>query len=111
MAKKESTKIGKLFKSMVAIVVISLASVGATLFYTDKLAIPNTQTSIKSEAEEPAPVLADPIFTPLEPFTVTLRSDRGNRILYVGITLRLEDENSRRTIEQFMPEEIGRAHV
>src|SRR5690606_27455505 len=48
--------------------------------------------------------LAKPIFTPLEPFTVTLRTEHGTRILYMAITLRMADETSRRLIVEFMPE-------
>jgi flagellar FliL protein len=55
-------------------------------------------------AEAPPVALPNPIFTPLEPFTVTLRNEQTSRILYVAITLRVTDELSRRQLNQYMPE-------
>lgn len=51
------------------------------------------------------PVIPAPIFMALEPFTVTLRdNDDLDRILHVGITLRIGDEQSRQRIEKYLPE-------
>lgn len=60
-------------------------------------------TPASVEPEAPAPIPA-PIFAELEPFTVTLRGDTRNRILYVAITLRLADEASRTIITEYRPE-------
>lgn len=86
---------------MLAIILIVAASVGATLFYSSNT---NLIASIVEKPEPRAEPLAKPIFTPLEPFTVTLRTENGTRILYMAITLRMVDEASRRLIVEFMPE-------
>jgi len=45
-----------------------------------------------------------PIFITVEPFTVTLQSADSERLMHVGITLRVNDEQSRLRIEKYMPE-------
>lgn len=50
------------------------------------------------------PVVPAPIFIPLEAFTVTLQNADSERILHVGITLRVSDEQTRQRIEKYMPE-------
>src|SRR3546814_764573 len=101
MAKNEPSAIAKLVKSMLAIILIVVASVGATLFLYDKIS--SNPTSVEASPDKPVP-LPTPIFSPLEPFTVTLRGETSSRILYVAITLRVADEESRRMIMNYMPE-------
>lgn len=50
--------------------------------------------------------IALPIFMPLEPFTVNLLSsgDDSDRVLYIGITLRLPDEGTRKRLNDYLPE-------
>ncbi|MCQ9616003.1 flagellar basal body-associated FliL family protein [Paenalcaligenes niemegkensis] len=43
------------------------------------------------------------MFTSLDPFTVTLNDGRRTRVLHVAITLRVEDDASRRLVTEFMP--------
>lgn len=50
------------------------------------------------------PAVPSPIFVALEPFTVTVQDPDSERILHVGITLRVADQQSRDRIEKFMPE-------
>lgn len=47
-----------------------------------------------------------PIYYPLDTFTVSLKpgTDNVDRVLYIGLTLRLKDEASKALIEQFLPE-------
>lgn len=49
---------------------------------------------------------AAPVFMPLDTFTVTLVTPDNNpdRVLYIGLTLRLPDENTRRQLNNFLPE-------
>ncbi len=103
MAQNDAGKLAKFVKSMLAIILIVAASVGATLFYTSN-AGQVADIFVPAEPQAQPVVIAKPIFTPLEPFTVTLRTDRGTRILYVAVTLRVEDETSRRLLVDFMPE-------
>lgn len=86
---------------LIALVLI-IISVAATLFLQDKISF-NSANADPSEKARTI-VLPDPLFTSLEPFTVSLRDDHGSRVLYVGITLRVDDEASRKMLNTFMPE-------
>ncbi|AHG22060.1 flagellar basal body-associated protein FliL [Chania multitudinisentens RB-25] len=52
------------------------------------------------------PLPAAPVFMPLETFTVNLVTPDNNleRVLYIGLTLRLPDEETRRQLNDFLPE-------
>ena len=55
--------------------------------------------------KQPAQVqIPAPIFTKLDPFTVMLESKDSERMLFLGITLRLGDQQSSERIEKYMPE-------
>ena len=75
------------------------------MFYYEKFGfgVANAESPESTPAAKAVPLPA-PIFTPLEPFTVTLRNEHSQRILYVAITLRMTDETSRRLINEYMPE-------
>lgn len=49
---------------------------------------------------------ATPVFMPLDTFTVNLLTPDNNpdRVLYIGLTLRLPDESTRRQLNDFLPE-------
>jgi len=44
-----------------------------------------------------------PIFLDIAPFTVTLRNDMESRVLYMGMTLRIADEDSKHRLERYLP--------
>jgi len=48
--------------------------------------------------------LPEPIFYELAPFTVTVEDDVSERLLHIGMTLRLADEASRARLESYLPE-------
>ncbi|HEI8866152.1 flagellar basal body-associated protein FliL [Serratia sp. AKBS12] len=56
-------------------------------------------------AAKPQPPAA-PVFMPLDTFTVNLLTPDNNpdRVLYIGLTLRLPDEATRRQLNDFLPE-------
>ena len=56
-------------------------------------------------AAKPQPPAA-PVFMPLDTFTVNLLTPDNNpdRVLYIGLTLRLPDEATRRRMNDFLPE-------
>lgn len=60
-------------------------------------------TTFVAPPAAPAQVPA-PIFIPLEPFTATVEDPESERILRIGITLRVSDEQSRTRIEKYLPE-------
>ncbi len=91
-----------MIKTIVGIVLIAAASISATALYFLRVGVPavNAETTLPAK---PA-ILPGPIFVPLEPFTVTLRNDNNTRILYVAITLRVADDDSRKLLGVYMPE-------
>ena len=106
MAKPETRSLSKILKSVLVVLLIVAASIGATLYYTTQTgAQPLSALSHDAqESTEPAQPPAPPIFVSLEPFTVTLRADRTSRILHVAITLRVKNEASRQILKDYMPE-------
>lgn len=60
-------------------------------------------TTFVAPPAAPQPVPA-PIFVPLEPFTATVEDQESERIVRVGITLRVSDEQTRTRIEKYLPE-------
>ncbi|PHM39339.1 flagellar basal body-associated protein FliL [Xenorhabdus mauleonii] len=51
-------------------------------------------------------VIDTPVFMTLEPFTVNLidNEEHFDRVLYVGVTLRLSDEKTRQRFHDYLPE-------
>lgn len=51
-------------------------------------------------------VIPAPVFMSLEPFTINLidEEEHLDRVLYIGITLRLHDENTRKRLHDYLPE-------
>ena len=62
-----------------------------------------TPTTFVAPPANPVAVPA-PIFVPIEPFTVTLQNPDTERIMHVGLTLRVSDEQTRTRLEKYMPE-------
>lgn len=62
-----------------------------------------TPTTFVAPPTTPAAVPA-PIFVPIEAFTVTLQNADTERIMHVGLTLRVSDEQTRIRLEKYMPE-------
>jgi len=52
----------------------------------------------------PAQPVPAPLFVPLAPFTATVEDQESERILRVGITLRVAEEQTRTRIEKYLPE-------
>lgn len=89
-------------KNILLAAMLVVVSVAATLFLQDKVSLISANADTSQDAR-PVPI-PDPLFTSLEPFTVSLRDDHGSRVVYVGITLRVEDEASRKMLNTYMPE-------
>ncbi|KPQ22318.1 flagellar basal body-associated protein FliL [Halomonas sp. HL-93] len=90
----------KLLWIMIILVLLSSAGAAAAIYMVldDREDNPEETTE---ETAEPQP----PVFLTIEPFTVNLADDRhGTRLLYTGITLRVEDEDTRELLEEHMPQ-------
>lgn len=73
----------------------SAASVGGMYFFNKH----KTEAAVAT----PAVVVAEkPIFVKVAPFTVNLDSERSSRMLYVGITLRVEDQVTADFLNEYM---------
>lgn len=82
------------------IVLLSIACSAAVFFYLGSQG--GTGDAI---ADEPAPVeAAAPIFVPVVPFTVNLQSDYSDRLLYMGFSFRVSDQETSDFLTQHMPE-------
>lgn len=69
-------------------------------------------TGESSDSEPVSALLVDPIFVKIGPLTVNLRSDRyGERLLYTTLSLRVENEDTKKIINKFMPEVQSRLLV
>lgn len=103
----------RLVNIVLMVLLIIAISVGATLYYASKesgfsffAANAQSNTDVSEDDNEVATrstASAKPIFTSLDPFTVTLSDGIRSRILHVAITLRVEDDESRRMLNEYMP--------
>ena len=82
------------------IVLLAVASSVAVYFFLDARDGSEATEVVDDEPVE-APV---PIFVTINPFTVNLQSDYGDRLLYVGLSLRVGDEATSTFLTQHMPE-------
>ena len=82
------------------LVLITLAAC-ATAGYSYWRMQQHPSTDAKAEAEAPPPPPA-PVFFALDTFTVNLGD--ADRVLYIGITLRLKDDVTRARLSEYLPE-------
>lgn len=114
-----SSRILKPLIALLALLIVAGASVATTWMITTRMqrteaaAAPAAERAQAPQGAQPVtysappatpPVVPAPIFVPLDPFTVTVQDTETERILHVGITLRVSDEQSRERIEKYLPE-------
>lgn len=123
---RKPSKFKRILRTLLLILIVIAASVGATLYYTwpagasllglNNILNLNTAETVTEldpqaaeplthEVEQPVPAPSErPIFSKLEPFTVTV-SEGGarSRILHVAITLQLADESSVTLLKEYNP--------
>lgn len=88
---------------LLVIVVIACGAAGYAFWKLRALsASAATQTSLSSAVSAEVP---QPLFYPLEPFTVNLVDSptQEERVLYVGFTLRLNDRQTEERIVRYLP--------
>jgi flagellar FliL protein len=88
---------------VIMFVLIALGACGAAGYGWWLLQLPQEDKSAAAAHDQPQ--LA-PVFMPLDTFTVNLVTPDNNleRVLYIGLTLRLPDEDTRRQLNDFLPE-------
>lgn len=90
----------KLLWIMVFLVLLSSAGAAAALY----MVMGRDADTDTSEAQQVTERQA-PIFLRIEPFTVNLADDtHGSRLLYVGVTLRVGEEQSKELLDEHMPQ-------
>lgn len=114
---RRPSKFKRLMRSFLLVLLVVVGSVGATLYYTStgsvaaslsrifpkKVAVDSDET-LTDSIKKPVPTVVEkPIFTALDPFTVTLLDGGRSRILHVAITLRVDDEASVKLLKEYMP--------
>lgn len=86
---------------MIVLVVLSLMTAGGAVYLAWKSG--SGESTEDETAEEP--VHQPPIFVELEPFTVNLTSSTGaSRLLYVGITFKVADQQTQAVLEEYLPQ-------
>src|SRR5690625_796204 len=106
----------RIFRFVLLIFFVVLLSVLATLYFVWPDFSPaslsfgsksQAQTVVNNADAEPAPrakrVDVKPNFVEFEPFTVTLNQNGRSRILYVGITLQVADNDSSNLLNEYQP--------
>ncbi|MGM0543551.1 MAG: flagellar basal body-associated protein FliL [Pseudomonadota bacterium] len=90
----------KLLWIMIILVLLSSAGAAAAIYM-----VLEDRDDAPEDAEEQVAEPQPPVFLTIEPFTVNLADDKyGSRLLYTGITLRVEDEETRELFEEHMPQ-------
>lgn len=86
---------------LILLIIVALAAIGAAGAAWWMLNQQNAAT-----AEQKAPPPPEPVFMPLDTFTVNLvnADNDPDRVLYVGFTLRLQDEETRARLTNYLPE-------
>jgi flagellar FliL protein len=92
-------------RRIILILLIALVAAGAagaaTWFFMSRSA-PAPAASTSPGAPAPGPI---PVFFPLEPMTVNLQSDDGQQhYLRIGLTLKLNDQQTQQHLNEHMPE-------
>lgn len=107
-----SPKSGSFFKTLFIIILCLGIGGGGMWYYMGKM-LP-AQTAQAQQVTQPiavqhiTTVSANPIFMELDPFTVTLNRNGFSRVLYVGFTLRFEDQASMERVTKYLPEARSR---
>lgn len=116
---RKPSKLKRLIRTFLLVLIVITASVGATLYYTwpagsslfaflspvlnSAQADADAPEPEKSPAPPPPPA-SKPIFTALDPFTVTLYDGSSrSRVLHVAITLQVADDASDSFVREYMP--------
>ncbi|MCH8618810.1 flagellar basal body-associated protein FliL [Undibacterium sp. TS12] len=79
------------------VVLLVVAGAGAAFFLTKK-------SSANKEKEHKTEPTKAPVFLALEPFTVNLQSDGGDKYLQISMTLQVQDEEQVNLIKANMPQ-------
>lgn len=91
----------KLLWLLLMLVLLSSAAAGVAIYMVMNNEGNADDNNLQSQQVE----RQSPIFVTIDPFTVNLADDRyGSRLLYAGISLKVNNEESRDILEEHMPQ-------
>jgi flagellar FliL protein len=87
---------------LIALIAAALAGGGTWFYMSRHETAPAAQTAQQAQKPAPSPI---PVFFALEPMTVNLQSDDGEtHYLRIGLTLKLNDQQTQEHLTTHMPE-------
>lgn len=115
MPKKNQNSAGEKKKPLIVILLLLIALgtcaiAGYTLYEMKNIKM----LAVEGASDQPRAVESVvPVYIPMDTFTVSLKPTQreNDRILYIGLTLRVRDEQSQQLIEKFLPEVRSRLLV
>ncbi len=92
---------------LILLCLLVVASVAGYLFWQQKAV-----SSVEEEIQQPIKKI-EPVYVPLNTFTVSLKPTDGesDRVLYIGITVSFTDADSTAILAKFMPEYRSRLFI
>lgn len=108
--KQKASRNGKgrsfIFLILILIILGLCGLAGYTLYQLHNIKSTVHEKQNISSVRQKSVSLPAPIYIPLDAFTVSLKAGEtgSDRVLYIGLTLRLKDENAKVLLEKFMPE-------
>lgn len=109
--KKKSTTTGKSkLRTLFIFVIVLLAAAACTIAAWTLYEMKNMQARLLADNPpvEVTPVAEPvmPVYVPLDTFTVSLKpgGEEYDRVLYIGLTLRVVNEDDKSRIEKYLPE-------
>ncbi|WP_163575927.1 flagellar basal body-associated protein FliL [Halomonas faecis] len=90
----------KLLWLLLVLVLLSSAAAGVAIYM-----VMNNEGNADDNLQSQQVERQSPIFVTIDPFTVNLADDRyGSRLLYAGISLKVDNQESRNILEEHMPQ-------
>jgi flagellar FliL protein len=95
----------KLLIALLCVTTVAALAAGGFALSRSSLFAQEAQATAPKTAPKAAP---KPIFVTLEPLTVNVQSEGRSRFLHIGMSLKVEDEQAKAQLVEFMPELRGR---
>lgn len=115
--RNQKVKTGEKKNSLVVVLLIFIAVIACAMagytFYEMKHLRHSIAGNKKTEVSNKHVETEAPIYVPMETFTVSLQpdDDSAERVIYIGLTLKLKDENSKSLVEKYLPDLRSRVYI
>ena len=93
-----------LLSILLVLITVAACGIAGYLFWQLKIAQSGVVTEV--EAPKPAPESIEPLYLSMSTFTVSLKptDKESDRVLFLGVSVRLPDRQSQLTLEKYLPE-------